>query len=82
MQRESNIRTTARYRISDDICGLFRTERRKADANTAAQSHHDEGHCPNIRVYDTMARYGSAQEWDHQGNVTSTKPTSEEASGT
>ena len=81
MPQESNIRTTARYRVRDTVCGLFKTAAKRADATQAAQLHHQEKHCPEIRIHDTMAMYGSPQEWDHEGNVTSTKPTKEEAFG-
>ena len=81
MPQEPNIRTMARYRVTDTNCGPFKTARTKAEARQAAEEHHKDKNCPQIRVTDTMARHGSAQEWDHEGNVTSVKPTRQESFG-
>ena len=72
--REPNIRTMGRYRISDPECGVFATRPKKQDAIRTAELHHQERGCNDVRLTDTMARYGRANEWNRHGHALSHRP--------
>ncbi len=59
--------THDRYTISDPVCGLVETATSLKKALARAKVHSNS--CPDVEVFDVMARKDCVQVWDADGKI-------------
>ena len=61
--------TSDRYHVGDPTCGMIETATSLKAALALAAGHS----CSGVTIFDTLAKWDCAQEWDSNGNILSFK---------